>query len=122
MQQAVMTSPGKIEFREIAKPQPKTAEVLVKIEKIGVCGSDIHGSNKSSDNGKEFAAHHPIAKELATDVYFVHPYSPWECGSNENTNGLIRQYFPKTRNLTTVTTQEELVVMDRLNLRPRKMP
>lgn len=74
----------------------------------------------TSDNGKEFAAHQRIAKELATEVYFAHPYSSWERGSNENTNGLIRQYFPKNRDLTTVTTQEELMVMDRLNLRPRK--
>jgi transposase, IS30 family len=74
----------------------------------------------TSDNGKEFAAHQRIAQELATEVYFAHPYSSWERGSNENTNGLIRQYFPKNRNLTTVTTQEELMVMDRLNLRPRK--
>jgi IS30 family transposase len=72
------------------------------------------------DNGKEFALHQLIAKVLSTEVYFAHPYSSWERGTNENTNGLIRQYFPKNRNLTTVTSQEELMVMDRLNLRPRK--
>lgn len=71
-------------------------------------------------NGKEFAFHAWIAEVLSTTVYFAHPYSSWERGTNENTNGLIRQYFPKSRNLTTVTSQEELMVMDRLNLRPRK--
>jgi IS30 family transposase len=49
----------------------------------------------TSDNGKEFANHQEIAKELSTDFYFCHPYSAWERGLNENTNGLIRQYFPK---------------------------
>jgi IS30 family transposase len=72
------------------------------------------------DNGKEFALHQLIARALSTDVYFAHPYSSWERGTNENTNGLIRQYFPKNRNLATITSQEELMVMDRLNLRPRK--
>ena len=72
------------------------------------------------DNGKEFALHQSIAKALSTDVYFAHPYSSWERGTNENTNGLIRQYFPKNRNLATISSQEELMVMDRLNLRPRK--
>ena len=49
----------------------------------------------TADNGKEFAMHRVIAKELKTDFYFAHPYASWERGPNENTNGLIRQYFPK---------------------------
>ena len=44
----------------------------------------------------------------------------WERGTNENTNGLIRQYLPKERNLSTLSAKEELMIMDRLNLRPRK--
>jgi len=47
------------------------------------------------DNGKEFAAHEEIAQALEADIYFAHPYSSWERGTNENTNGLIRQYIPK---------------------------
>lgn len=74
----------------------------------------------TSDNGKEFAAHQKISKELLIDFYFAHPYASWERGTNENTNGLIRQYLPKIRDLTTVTAQEEIMIMDRLNLRPRK--
>jgi transposase, IS30 family len=77
-------------------------------------------SSITIDNGKEFALHQLISKALSTQVYFAHPYSSWERGTNENTNGLIRQYFPKNRNLTTLSSQEELMVMDRLNLRPRK--
>lgn len=74
----------------------------------------------TADNGKEFAAHQRISKELLIDFYFAHPYASWERGTNENTNGLIRQYLPKVRDLTTVTSQEEILIMDRINLRPRK--
>jgi IS30 family transposase len=74
----------------------------------------------TSDNGKEFAAHQLISKELSIDFYFAHPYASWERGTNENTNGLIRQYLPKERDMRTVTTEEEIMIMDRLNLRPRK--
>jgi IS30 family transposase len=53
------------------------------------------------DNGKEFAYHVQISKALSTDVYFAHPYSSWERGLNENTNGLLRQYFPKNTDFKT---------------------
>ena len=72
------------------------------------------------DNGKEFAGHEKIASALNADCYFAHPYSSWERGTNENTNGLIRQYLPKSRNLKEVSTEEEMMIMDKLNLRPKK--
>jgi len=74
----------------------------------------------TNDNGKEFAEHKMVSSALSANVYFAHPYSSWERGTNENTNGLIRQYLPKDRDLTTLTAKEELMIMDRLNLRPRK--
>lgn len=74
----------------------------------------------TSDNGREFAGHEEIAEQLNADFYFAHPYSSWERGTNENTNGLIRQYFPKNRDFTTITQQEINTVMMRLNNRPRK--
>ncbi len=74
----------------------------------------------TADNGKEFAAHQEISQALSVDFYFAHPYSSWERGTNENTNGLIRQYLPKSRSLKNVSMQEETMIMDRLNLRPRK--
>ncbi len=72
------------------------------------------------DNGKEFALHQKISEELDANGYFAHPYHSWERGLNENTNGLIRQYFPKGKNLSEVTDAEVQVVMDKLNNRPRK--
>jgi len=72
------------------------------------------------DNGLEFAEHEIMAKKLQADIYFAHPYSSWERGINENTNGLIRQYFPKGTDFNQVTEQEIEFVMNRLNSRPRK--
>ena len=72
------------------------------------------------DNGREFAFHQEIDKELGSNGYFAHPYHSWERGLNENTNGLIRQFFPKGKDLSTVTTEEVQKVMDKLNNRPRK--
>lgn len=72
------------------------------------------------DNGREFADHAGMASDLDARIYFAHPYASWERGLNENTNGLIRQYFPKHRDLTTVTKQEIEQAMEKLNHRPRK--
>jgi len=72
------------------------------------------------DNGKEFAGHADIARQLRCDCYFARPYHSWERGLNENTNGLIRQYFPKKMNFTYITLEEIAFVEDRLNNRPRK--
>ena len=72
------------------------------------------------DNGKEFTDHKKIGKKLGADVYFAHPYASWERGTNENTNGLIRQYFPKSMDFTSIDKNDIRWVMDRLNHRPRK--
>jgi len=74
----------------------------------------------TSDNGKEFARHQEIATALQASFYFAHPYSSWERGLNENTNGLIRQYFPKKHDFTTITEKDITMVMNKLNNRPRK--
>ena len=71
------------------------------------------------DNGLEFSAHESIAEGLEAAIYFAHPYASWERGINENTNGLIRQYFPKDTNFNEVTDEDIEFVMDRLNARPR---
>ena len=74
----------------------------------------------TADNGKEFAGHEKIAKQLQTAVYFAHPYHSWERGLNENTNGLIRQYFTKGSSFENITDEQVEAVMNRLNHRPRK--
>ncbi len=74
----------------------------------------------TSDNGKEFVKHEAMAKTLNAEFYFAHPYASWERGLNENTNGLIRQYFPKSCDFTTITQKEINCVMDKLNNRSRK--
>jgi len=74
----------------------------------------------TADNGKEFAWHSKIAEQLDAKVYFAHPYSSWERGLNENTNGLLRQYFPKGTNLKYVNQKEVDNAVFKLNNRPRK--
>jgi IS30 family transposase len=72
------------------------------------------------DNGKEFCEHEQIAARLQARIYFAHPYASWERGLNENTNGLVRQYFPKKHYFAKITDQELQQVEDLLNNRPRK--
>lgn len=72
------------------------------------------------DNGSEFARHLSLASSLKARFFFAHPYASWERGLNENTNGLVRQYFPKGTDFTAVTDEDIQVVMDKLNTRPRK--
>ena len=72
------------------------------------------------DNGKEFTNHCKIAQHLDCQTYFAHPYSPWERGTNENTNGLLRQYIPKKVPLLVLTPQRLQAIEDTLNHRPRK--
>jgi IS30 family transposase len=74
----------------------------------------------TADNGKEFADHQAISELLDADFFFAHPYAAWERGSNENMNGLLRQYFPKSRDFSTISQREIDYVMLLLNHRPRK--
>ena len=74
----------------------------------------------TSDNGGEFAMHKRISERLNADFYFANPYSSWERGLNENTNGLIRQYFPKGSDFSGITQAQIDLAMLRLNSRPRK--
>ncbi|MHB8264210.1 MAG: IS30 family transposase [Acidimicrobiales bacterium] len=73
------------------------------------------------DNGKEFAGHERIAQNLDAEVYFAHPYHSWERGLNENTNGLLRQYFPKGTDFRKITQTQVEEALERINHRPRKV-
>jgi len=101
---------GKIGKKTAALAHGKTLKLLA--------GQSIH--SLTNDNGKEFAQHKKTAKELNTQIFFTHAYSSQERGTNENTNGLIRQYFPKSMDLRSVTVKEIKRVVNLLDLRPRK--
>ena len=98
----------------------KTAEAVRNAVTTGLAPHKDRVHTLTYDNGREFADHEGMAADLEARVYFAHPYASWERGRNENTNGLIRQYFPKDRDLTTVTEREIELAMDKLNHRPRK--
>jgi IS30 family transposase len=80
-----------------------------------------HVKTITTDNGKEFAAHKKIAETLKAKFYFARPYHSWERGLNENTNGLVRQFFPKGTDFTKLTHEEVQNVEKNLNNRPRKL-
>lgn len=73
------------------------------------------------DNGMEMAEHKQFSNHTNMPVYFAHPYSSWERGTNENTNGLIRRFFPKGTDFKKVTEKQLKIVQKKLNNRPRKV-
>ena len=104
----------------IAKVVRKTAENVTEaiVRLLKPLSPWVH--TLTADNGREFAGHLSVAKQLNSTFYFAHPFSSWERGLNENTNGLIRQYFPKKHDFTTITNKQIERVMNKLNNRPRK--
>lgn len=72
------------------------------------------------DNGREFAQHKLIEYHTGFTVYFAHPYHSWERGTNENTNGLIRDYFPKWTDFNEISEERIAEVQKEINMRPRK--
>lgn len=102
----------------IRRVKRKTAKAVARAVRAGLHGLTVH--TLTSDNGREFAAHEQIAESLNAGFYFCHPYHSWERGLNENTNGLIRQYFPKQTEFAKITWVQVQRVEDKLNNRPRK--
>lgn len=108
-------------YTKLAKLPNKTSAAVVKAcaRILGPIADRIE--TITYDNGKEFAAHAEIAAGLGAQTYFAKPYHSWERGLNEHTNGLVRQYFPKGTDFSTLTHAEVKSVEDKLNSRPRKV-
>lgn len=100
------------------KVQTLKPRAMAEIVRIALKNRPVH--TITFDNGVEFAHHKTMEKKLRCKVYFTDPRSPQQRGSNENLNGLIRQYYPKGQSLRHVTQEQVQEVSDRLNSRPRK--
>jgi len=120
-QQAVVTIVERFSKKAILKKVPKKSASLVTnatIEGLKTISSKVH--TITGDNGSEFAYHEIISKELDTEFYFAHPYSSWERGLNENTNGLVRQYLKKGSCFIDINDTDLELIANQLNNRPRK--
>ena len=104
----------------LAKVERNTEEAVKQaiVESLKPLAERVH--TITSDNGREFAGHEAIAEALMAEFYFAHPYRSWERGLNENTNGLVRQYFAKGSDFTALSDEQVQAVAERLNERPRK--
>ena len=107
-------------YAVLAKVKNKTSDLVSAaiISKLSPLAPLV--KTMTFDNGKEFAGHSTIDTALNSTTYFADPFASWQRGSNENFNGLLRQYIPKKRALSTVTDKELRMIQDQLNNRPRK--
>lgn len=108
-------------FLVIGKMRDRTADSLVKSTVEGFRNIPLEKIKSfTSDNGQEFSKFKELEKTFEIKQYFAFPRHPWERGTNENTNGLIRQYFPKGTDFNKVSVEELMHVQNKLNNRPRK--
>ena len=107
-------------YAVIAKVSNKTSDLvgaaIIKVLKP----FEARVKTLTYDNGKEFCGHAEIDQALGSTGYFARPFASWERGSNENFNGLLRQYVPKKRAMANITDEEIRMIENRLNNRPRK--
>ena len=107
-------------YVQLSLPVSKRAHIVAHetVRKLAPYRKHLH--TITSDNGLEFAQHQNISKKLGCSYYFCDPYSSWQRGINENTNGLIRQYIPKGSSFEHLSKKEIKHIENRLNHRPRK--
>ena len=107
-------------YAVIAKVENKTADLVSAaiVNRLKPFGAKV--KTLTFDNGKEFCGHGKIDEALGSTSYFARPFASWERGSNENFNGLLRQYVPKKRSMESITDEEIKMIENRLNNRPRK--
>lgn len=108
----------KTRYTKLIKVERATAEAVQFAITTALRSFPVHSI--TFDNGKEFAFHLAIAETLNTATFFARPYHSWERGTNENTNGLVRQYIPKKTDLATVSHKDVARIENLLNTRPRK--
>ncbi|MBX9902628.1 MAG: IS30 family transposase [Burkholderiaceae bacterium] len=119
--QALVTlNERKSRYSIIGKVDRKTAEQVADsiISLLAPFSDCVH--TLTTDNGKEFAQHERITRNIKAKHYFAHPYCSWERGANENMNGLIRQFFPKKMRFESISDHDVEQAMHSLNHRPRK--
>jgi IS30 family transposase len=106
---------------KLAKITTKTAHEVEKalLDRLIPVKEFVH--TLTSDNGKEFANHQKVSNSLEASFYFATPYHSWERGLNEHTNGLVRQYFPKSKCFNEISVQDLETIEILLNTRPRKV-
>lgn len=120
-QQAVVSIVERVSKKTILKKvSRKTASSVAMATISGLKAYSDFVLSITGDNGSEFAYHELISKELNTDFYFAHPYSSWERGLNENTNGLVRQYLKKGSCFIDINDTDLEAITNQLNDRPRK--
>lgn len=112
----------KSRYTIIVKVNSKKSDEVAKmfIKKLNEL-NPIFKKSMTYDNGTEMAKHELITKKTGMIIYFAHPYSSWERGTNENTNGLIRRYLPKGTNFNEINEDYLQTIQDKLNNRPRKI-
>src|SRR5690242_13112892 len=108
----------KTRYTKLIKVERATAETVKLAITTALSSFPVHSI--TFDNGKEFAFHLSIAEALNTTTFFARPYHSWERGTNENTNGLVRQYIPKKTDFATVSHEDVVRIEKLLNTRPRK--
>lgn len=110
---------GLLFMARLQKPTAhETADKLIEI--LSPLAKQGFVKTITADNGIQFAQHERVSSELGATMYFARPYHSWERGTNENTNGLIRQYIPKKDNFDNYSDQDLEKIQMRLNSRPRK--
>jgi transposase, IS30 family len=107
-------------YAKLSKVVHKSAELVSQAIEEKLKPLAVRVKTLTVDNGKEFAHHQKVDQVLGIQTYFADPYCSWQRGSNENFNGLLRQYIPKKRRMETVTDEELTMIENRLNHRPRK--
>ena len=105
----------------LVKTSGKSAEEVTKalLDRMSEHKYFVH--TLTSDNGKEFSQHQKVSESLEAGFYFAKPYHSWERGLNEHTNGLVRQYFPKSKRFDEISDEQLMNVEILINNRPRKV-